>query len=137
MEHATPTKISDLKHPLIGKKLRIAGRFLSYDAIAGSIVLLEGKGRYAVYIDISAAVDDRFSEWVNDRLTTLIVIGYLESSNEPAERSDLPAGVEMVDASNSLQLRALLVVPAQDLDLKLWDRVIEDLQRKDQGSGEQ
>jgi hypothetical protein len=55
-------------------------RFLSYDAIAGRIVLLEGKGRYAVPIDISAAVDDRFSEWVNDRLTTLIVIGYLESS---------------------------------------------------------
>jgi hypothetical protein len=43
----------------------------------------------------------------------------------------------MVDASNSLQVRALLVVPAGDLDLKLWDRIIEDLQRKGQGVGEQ
>jgi hypothetical protein len=56
----------------------MAIRVLSYDAIHGVAVLLDFDGKHTISVDIGSALDDRCKEWVNERLSTVVVIGYLE-----------------------------------------------------------
>jgi hypothetical protein len=59
------------------------------------------------------------------------VMCFLRQSEIP-ESSQLPVGV--VPPSRAIQLRALLVVPAADLDIKLWNRVVDDVQGQEEQS---
>ncbi|TFK26474.1 hypothetical protein FA15DRAFT_667354 [Coprinopsis marcescibilis] len=129
LEHAIPTKISELHRRLVGPKLRIAGRVLVYDAADALATLLDYDGRHTVSVDVSNALDDRSGEWASERLSTVIALGYLEEIySEHPRTDDLPSGVEPPTAG--IRFRAILVAPARDLDLMLWDAVVEDVQAR-------
>jgi hypothetical protein len=98
IESARFASISALGKALVGKKLRVAGRYvkeahrpqhnpliplprlLGYDAIHGLIVLLDADGKHTVVVDVREVLDESSSQWVNERLGTVMVVGYVEES---------------------------------------------------------
>ncbi|KAF9526591.1 hypothetical protein CPB83DRAFT_794417 [Crepidotus variabilis] len=122
---ATRIKLCDINSDLIGRKLRVAGRVLSYDVNTGLIVLVDGKE--AVLVDISLALDFHSKVWATDRLSTIMAIGDLESSDAPLEiPSTASPHVLALKISNQLVLRAILVIPSPNLDLGLWKAVLDE-----------
>ncbi|EDR08807.1 uncharacterized protein LACBIDRAFT_296251 [Laccaria bicolor S238N-H82] len=75
-DSATPTRLCSINESLLGQKLRIAGRVLSYDVLTGLFVLLDNDK--AVMVDVSMALDDKSKLWATERLSTVIVLGHLE-----------------------------------------------------------
>ncbi|KAF6760288.1 hypothetical protein DFP72DRAFT_883727 [Ephemerocybe angulata] len=111
IESARFASIASLDGSFVGKKLRIAGRLLGYDAIHGQIVLV---------------LDDSSTLWINERYGTMSVMGYLEESLE--ELPSLEAAIyarSILRPPPRLFLRAILVIPAGNLDLKLWSAVVD------------
>ncbi|KIM40219.1 hypothetical protein M413DRAFT_446386 [Hebeloma cylindrosporum] len=112
-----------------GKKLRVAGRVLSYDVQTGIVVLIdEGHG---LYVDIVLSLDGQSRRWATERLSTIIALGDLE-------RSEMRLGAPVIDGkgpalkiNEELVLRAILVVPSPDLDLALWNNVLADEEEDD------
>ncbi|KAF8236511.1 hypothetical protein L208DRAFT_1159475, partial [Tricholoma matsutake] len=78
MDAAVPTRIQSLETNMAGRKLRLAGRLLSYD-IATALILLLDKDQ-AVLVDVSLCVNPS-SSWVRERLGVLMIIGYIETSS--------------------------------------------------------
>ncbi|KAJ3523564.1 hypothetical protein NMY22_g11382 [Coprinellus aureogranulatus] len=120
IESARFARIGTLDKGFVGKKLRVAGRLLGYDAIRARITLLDADGKHTIVVDVSEVLDETSSRWVNERLGTLIVMGYVEESPTVC-----PLPAVSFPAPPSLLFKAILVVPAGDLDLKMWDAVVE------------
>ncbi|KAF9024839.1 hypothetical protein BDZ89DRAFT_954413 [Hymenopellis radicata] len=71
-DSALPTSLADVKDSLVGRKLRVAGRLLSYDAITGTIIIVDGT--IGLLVDVTSCLDS----WVRERLGTVMVIGDLQ-----------------------------------------------------------
>ncbi|KAF5317181.1 hypothetical protein D9611_003944 [Ephemerocybe angulata] len=97
IESARFASIASLDGSFVGKKLRIAGRYvkeahrtttqsidssrlLGYDAIHGQIVLLDADGKHTVTVDVGEVLDDSSTLWINERYGTMSVMGYVEES---------------------------------------------------------
>ena len=55
-------------------------RLLSYDAVHGRVLLLDVDGKQTIIIDAQEVLDESSDKWANERLSTLIVMGYVEES---------------------------------------------------------
>ncbi|EGO00046.1 hypothetical protein SERLA73DRAFT_52538 [Serpula lacrymans var. lacrymans S7.3] len=76
-ESAMRATIGSLQADDIGRKLRIAGRMLSYDPQT-ALVLLHDQEK-ALLVDVSLCIDPQTSgRWVRERKNIVYVIGYLE-----------------------------------------------------------
>lgn len=122
-DSATPTRLCSINESLLGQKLRIAGRVLSYDVLTGLFVLLDNDK--AVMVDVSMALDDKSKLWATERLSTVIVLGHLERT-EDLTVLQLPRRIQI---NGHLVIRALLVVPCMDLNLALWNAVVAEGER--------
>ncbi|KAF8976592.1 hypothetical protein BDQ17DRAFT_1551144 [Cyathus striatus] len=103
---------------------------LSYDATTGMIVLMEE--RHGVVVDVSLCVECS-ATWVGERLSKIIVIGHVEDAESPGGIGGDGGGV--VEIERGVVVRAVMVVPAAELDLKLWNRVIEEGEGTPSGKG--
>ncbi|KAF5371623.1 hypothetical protein D9758_003590 [Tetrapyrgos nigripes] len=127
-DSATPTAIYSVKNPaLIGQKLRVAGRMMSYSDENGFIIL-EHKNA-AVLVDVSLIIGPK-SAWVNETYTTIMVAGYLDKSEDALPLPELPPYATAPDIDPHLVLNAILAVPVVDLDMDLWHGAIEELGKK-------
>jgi len=124
---AIPTRIESLHESMAGHKLRLAGRLLSYDDATALILLLD-KNR-AVLVDVSLCMESWCSSWVRERLGVLVVIGHLENCLEQLSIPMIPAYTPAPDINPHLVFRALRVIEAADLDLELWNLVIEEKEK--------
>lgn len=95
-DSAVPTRLSSIRNELIGKKLRVAGKYvpirskpclqltfshriLSHDVRSSSVFLWNDK--HIVLVDISLCLPTSGSiPWLRDSLCTVTLFGYLERS---------------------------------------------------------
>ncbi|KAF8161216.1 hypothetical protein B0H34DRAFT_371144 [Crassisporium funariophilum] len=77
-DSATRKQLCKINDSLLGKKLRVAGKVLSYDVVSGLIILVDGA--YGLLLDISMALDGQSRSWATEHLSTIIGIGHLEQS---------------------------------------------------------
>lgn len=132
MDAAVPTRIQSLETNMAGRKLRLAGRLLSYD-IATALILLLDKDQ-AVLVDVSLCVNPS-SSWVRERLGVLMIIGYIETSSVQVPIPTIPAYAPAPVIDPQLLFRALRVIQASDLDLDLWNLAIEERAKADVYTG--
>jgi len=123
---ASVTPVSNVNDHLIGRKLRLIGRMLSYDSIA-ALVLIQDQDT-ALLVDVSLCVDPRTSgKWIRERKSMVFVLGYLERSNTQLIIPNLPSYSLAPNINPSLVIRALLVYPTlPDVDLKLWNEILNE-----------
>ncbi|KAG6918708.1 hypothetical protein DXG01_012193 [Tephrocybe rancida] len=125
---AKVVRIRSVNELLLGKKLRLAGRLLSYDSTTGLILLLEGD--QALLVDVSLCVDYWAGHWVRDRFGMIRVIGYLEAAPEELPIPTLPTYAPAPAIDPTLVIRALVVEqPETDFDISLWNAAIEENER--------
>ncbi|GLB37544.1 hypothetical protein LshimejAT787_0405950 [Lyophyllum shimeji] len=121
------TSIRSINDSLIGQKLRLMGRQLSYDSTTGLILLFDAnKG---VLVDVSLCVNYLSGSWLREHLSTIGVIGYLEASSEKLPIPTLPTHTAAPALDPTLVIRALLVEHAPDIDMDLWNMAIEERER--------
>jgi hypothetical protein len=127
-----------------GRKIRVAGRMLSYEP-STALALLQDHDA-ALLVDISLCVDHT-SEWPRESGAIVVVVGDLEYMDVCAcivffckqitkllEQDTLPIPVLPLYASPPVHidprvvLRALFVVPKHGLDLHLWHEMVAKLQ---------
>ncbi|KNZ72860.1 hypothetical protein J132_01852 [Termitomyces sp. J132] len=70
-------RVKSVNESLIGEKLRLVGRLLSYDSTTGLVLLVEED--QALLVDVSFCMDKTMGDWVRDRLGTIMVVGHLET----------------------------------------------------------
>ncbi|KAF8897065.1 hypothetical protein CPB84DRAFT_1710051 [Gymnopilus junonius] len=121
-ETATRTRICKVADLPEGQKVRVAGRVLSYDVESGLIILIEG--RHGLLIDSLLSLDNQSSLWATERLSTVIALGRLEYPTVRLKVPTIPSHAHPIKVNENLVLRAILILPAPDLDLKLWNAVL-------------
>ncbi|KAH9485022.1 hypothetical protein JR316_0001926 [Psilocybe cubensis] len=130
-ESAARTRICKVDEGMISRKIRVAGRITSYNADTGLAVLLDGK--FGLLVDTELALDESSGEWATERLCTVMVIGHVERTEQSfaaaAAPPRLPAHASTVQIDMKLVLRAILIVRSPDLDLKLWNSVLEEAEK--------
>jgi hypothetical protein len=105
-DSATRTRICKVNESLAGKKLRVAGKFVSslypiemcfrcilyrvffYDVVTGFIVLVDKAD--GLLVDMSGALDGQSRLWATERLSVVMVIGHLERSSASVGRFSYP-----------------------------------------------
>lgn len=131
---AARTRICKINESLAGEKLRVAGKVFFYDVVTGFIVLLDKSN--GLLVDISGALDGQSKLWVTERLSIIMVIGHLERSNASTPFSILPTptNIPSFRLNDDVVLRAILVIPAADLDLDMWNAVLEEEESEQDGN---
>ncbi|KAF9451987.1 hypothetical protein P691DRAFT_661982 [Macrolepiota fuliginosa MF-IS2] len=74
-EHGIPVVLRKINESMAGKKLRLVGRMLWYEAMSGLVALVDGDR--AVLVDVSLCITPK-STWVQEYLCQLVVLGHLE-----------------------------------------------------------
>ncbi|KAF9474551.1 hypothetical protein BDN70DRAFT_815524 [Pholiota conissans] len=130
-DSATRKSLNTIDDSLEGRKLRVAGRVLAYDAPTGLVVLIDKGHGLLVDVELSLGDGAESAVWVTERLSTIMVIGHLERTPAPLPMpAAMPANAGRVKLNRKLVLRAILVVPTPDLDLALWNSVLQDEERE-------
>jgi len=123
-ESALLLQIRSLDNALIGKKLRIAGRIVSFDSDT-LVLLLRDDANNACLVDASQCIDlSKSLLWLRETSSPVIVLGYLDGNKDDFPIPTLPAFAQAPQIDSSLYLQALLLMPSPDLDLNLWEEVI-------------
>jgi len=123
MDSATPTKIASIDQSLVGRKLRVAGRMVSF----GENVMLVVDGDMGVLVDIRLCTGNS-AEWGRERKGVVMVIGYLERVQTPLPIPPVPPYAAIPAVDRCLVLDALLVTATADLDLAEWNGGIDALE---------
>ncbi|KAJ7091259.1 hypothetical protein C8R44DRAFT_417154 [Mycena epipterygia] len=124
MDPAIPTLLEDIGPDLLGKKLRVAGQALAYDAHTG-LALLRSRN-VAVMLDATQCVSAWAGrDWVGEHLCTVTAVGYLERAPTGLRVPALPLHFPATRIEEGLVLRALLVVARPELDMGLWRAGVE------------
>ncbi|KAF8806457.1 hypothetical protein BYT27DRAFT_7140997, partial [Phlegmacium glaucopus] len=126
---ATRTRICKVNESLAGEKVRVAGKVFCYDVVTGLIVLLDKTN--GLLVDTSNALDGQSGLWATERLSTIMVIGQLERSSTPLP---MPTNIPSFRLNNHVVLRAILVIPATELDLDMWNAVLKDEESEQDGN---
>ncbi|KAL4074198.1 hypothetical protein V8B97DRAFT_725237 [Scleroderma yunnanense] len=112
----------------IGRKLRVAGRMLTYDPESALVLLHDA--RSALLVDVTLCIDteallslsdapknrDIDHRWALERKGYVWVIGHLERVEDQMPIPILPAYLAPPDIDPSLVMRAVIVAPAKDLN---------------------
>ncbi|PPQ93812.1 hypothetical protein CVT25_013521 [Psilocybe cyanescens] len=123
-ESAARIRICKVDETMVDKKIRVAGRVIAYNSHTGLAVLLDGK--FGLLVDTDLSLDEESSDWATERLATVVTMGHLERSEQPLAVPLMPAHAPPVAINRELVLRAILIVRSPDLDLKLWNSVLEE-----------
>ncbi|WFD32537.1 hypothetical protein MSPP1_003585 [Malassezia sp. CBS 17886] len=129
---AASVAIADLSRGLVGRKVRLAGFCVKYDAVSAELVLLHERAH--ITIDISLFLEDTLAVPIQYK-SKLMCIGTLElsapSGPDSARRGDaVPQG--------ALVLRALFLKVVDDLDLRVWvqaARALQGSETREEGIG--
>ncbi|KAJ7594415.1 hypothetical protein C8J56DRAFT_926719 [Mycena floridula] len=125
IETATPCQLSSISDKLVGCKLRVAGKMLCHDPETGYLVLVNGRSRCGLLVDASLCIDAQ-NRWLREHLSILMVLGYLEGSEDALSIPSLPPHAQSYSIPNQfLILKALLVSHIPDLELDAWDSSID------------
>ncbi|ESK97048.1 hypothetical protein Moror_6405 [Moniliophthora roreri MCA 2997] len=129
-DEGVPVRIATLgthHESLVGRKLRIAGRNMSYDVDTGFLILLDDS--VGVLVDISLALErERTFPWMKERFSPVEVLGYLEHSDEELVVPAIPPHASAPEVDTHLVLRAIVVVPSSDLSLEVWNNVVTEME---------
>ncbi|KIJ68010.1 hypothetical protein HYDPIDRAFT_126622 [Hydnomerulius pinastri MD-312] len=122
----------------VGRKLRVAGRMLTYDAESALVLLHDATS--ALLVDVSLCVDadvllstknatDRNVDhcWALERKGLVWVVGYLERVDSQLPIPTLPAYLAPPDIDPSLVMRAVVVAPARDLNTAQLRAVLAEM----------
>ncbi|TRM70018.1 hypothetical protein BD626DRAFT_22128 [Schizophyllum amplum] len=118
-ERATTTTISSISEAHLGRKLRVAGRLLSYDlpTCLGRVCSKEA----AVLVDLSLCA----GPWIRDALQGCVMVtGYLEALEKGATVPTVAGRFAAPHPDPRIVLRALLARATPDLDIGLWDKAV-------------
>ncbi|KAJ7346756.1 hypothetical protein DFH08DRAFT_869222 [Mycena albidolilacea] len=121
MENGVPTRLDTVTADKVGRKLRLAGQVLAYDAETG-VVLLWARD-VAALVDASNCVSAwGVAEWLKERLCTVEVVGYLEHAPADLRVPPLPDHFPLTapQVDEGIIMRASLVVARRDLSLSVW-----------------
>ncbi|KAJ7924943.1 hypothetical protein B0H13DRAFT_1976826, partial [Mycena leptocephala] len=120
MDSGTPTRLDAVAADKLGKKLRLTGQVLAYDAQTGMVVLRVRD--VAVLVDASNCVS-AWTGWLRERLGTVSAVGYLERAPANLRVPVLPEHFAFRDLKldKGLVLQAILVVAASDLEMETFD----------------
>ncbi|KLO19544.1 hypothetical protein SCHPADRAFT_898823 [Schizopora paradoxa] len=114
-------RIRSLDSSKLGRKLRIAGRIVSFDPDT-HVLLLRDEANNAILVDSSQCIDPSKSHlWLRDKGSPVVALGYLEENKDDLPIPTLPAFAQAPEIDPSICLQALLLLPSPDLDLKLWE----------------
>ncbi|KAF8345947.1 hypothetical protein F5887DRAFT_964242 [Amanita rubescens] len=122
--HAIPTRIRSLDQNAVGRKVRVAGRILSYEPTSGLAILLDGE--QGIIVDVSLCVDRSSSSWTRERLCLAMVVGYVETTPMEVAIPTIPAHAPAPRIDGRMVVRAVLVTGCADLELDVWNAAIED-----------
>ncbi|KAG8967713.1 hypothetical protein FRC03_009406 [Tulasnella sp. 419] len=128
-DSAKPVRISSISRSLVGAKLRVVGRMLSYNPEACTVLLVHFP--HAVLVDISICLDPKAGLYfMQEEQQQLMIMGYLEELPAQMELPALPYYVDSPPEVNSrLILRAILVKEVPDLNLAEWDEGVGALEQ--------
>ncbi|KAJ7446191.1 hypothetical protein B0H11DRAFT_2085478 [Mycena galericulata] len=119
MDAGIHTRIEAVGEELLGKKLRVAGQVLAYDAYTGLAVLRAGDA--AVVVDVTDCVSEWSKTWLQERFCTVTALGYLERAATGTRLPGMPKHVNRPRMDEGLVLRALLVKARADLEFEDWN----------------
>jgi len=131
-DFAKRTRLCRVSTQLTGRKVRVAGRLLTYDLGSGLAVLLDGP--HGLLVDLTLVLDAKSNDWAHERLTTVTAIGHLEALDVPLQSQIGPTHSVACKISQHLILRAILVVASSDLDLGLWNAVLMEEEEEEKRS---
>lgn len=129
-EPATVMMLDCITDDDVGRKLRVAGRMLTYDP-STALVLLSFSS-HGLLVDVSLVIDPDAVlstvkwggtldpsvdyNWMHERKAWVWVMGWLERS-EDLPIPEPPPYTSPPDVDPSIVLKALNVIPARDLDI--------------------
>lgn len=133
VEHATVMTLDSITEHDVGRKLRVAGRMLTYDPESALVLLHDASS--ALLVDATLCLDleamhSVFSppsersknpnvdhNWALQRKSHVWVVGYLERAEDELPIPMLPAYLPAPDINPSIFIHALIISPAKDLDI--------------------
>ncbi|KZT04658.1 uncharacterized protein LAESUDRAFT_657387 [Laetiporus sulphureus 93-53] len=128
LDCATPVKLSSITPEFTSRKLRVAGRMLAY--IPETSMLLLADGHAALFVDISLCLNPHSSmPWLRERNSVIMAMGNLEESEHPFPLPILPLHARKSEIDPYLVLRAIVVTDSLTLDLRLWNKAIEEREK--------
>lgn len=135
VDSARLTRLSSISDDMIGRKLRVVGRVLCYD-LGSATMLLENEG-LAIAVDISLCLSSGGSlPWLVEARSVVTVFAYLERPPQSAPRSPaLPSRIPPPTMIPRLQLQAILVLHSPDLDMRLWNETVTEMETIDVQAG--
>ncbi|KAI6036938.1 hypothetical protein BKA83DRAFT_1135268 [Pisolithus microcarpus] len=132
VEHATVMRLDSITEDHVGRKLRVAGRMLTYDPESAHVLLHDASSALLVdaslciNLEVMHSVFDSSSDrsknpnvdhsWALQRKSYVWVVGYLERADDQLPIPILPAYLPAPDINPSIFMRALIISPAKDLD---------------------
>jgi len=120
--------VADLTHALLGRKVRVVGKLLSYDPTT-QVVLLAHQP-HGILVDINLCLDASQSlYYLHEKRGTLMVLGTLEHLEFPMKIPTLSRFSEAPLLNNQLILRAIMVKSTNDINLEQWRRGVMALRQ--------
>jgi len=131
VDSAIPTRLCSIRNELIGKKLRVVGKLLSHDVRSSTVLLWNDS--HIVHADISLCLPTKgCAPWLREPRSTVTVLGYLERSQAEMHSSDpFPLALlphEDVVFIPHVSLQAILVLDSPDVDLRLWNATVAEME---------
>ncbi|KDR75764.1 hypothetical protein GALMADRAFT_248448 [Galerina marginata CBS 339.88] len=78
-ETAVRARLCKIDDSYEGKKVRVAGRVLTYDVATGLATVIDGK--HGLLVNMFLSLDSQSRLWATERLSTIIAIGHLERAD--------------------------------------------------------
>ncbi|KAJ7178402.1 hypothetical protein C8R43DRAFT_1117793 [Mycena crocata] len=122
MDPTLRTRLDAVEDGLLGRKLRVAGQVLAYDAYTGLVLLRERD--VAVLVDVSNCISAWSREWVGEHLCTVTAVGYLERAPPAVAIPALPKHFPPPRIDEGVVVRALLVAARAELELEMWNEAV-------------
>ncbi|KAF9222671.1 hypothetical protein BS17DRAFT_783224 [Gyrodon lividus] len=131
VDHATVMMLDCITEDDIGRKLRVAGRMLTYDAETALVLLYDASSALLVDVNLCVDADALLSvhsatkepknrhvdhHWALERKGYVWVVGYLERADSQLPIPMLPAYLPPPDIDPSLVMRAVIIASAEDFN---------------------
>lgn len=122
VESARVRMLDSITRDDVGRKLRVAGRMLTYDPESALVLLHDARSALLVDVTLCIDADALLSvsdapghRWALERKGHVWVIGHLDRVQDQLPIPMLPTYLAPPDIDPSLVLRAVMVAPAKDL----------------------
>ncbi|KAF8521277.1 hypothetical protein BU17DRAFT_88223 [Hysterangium stoloniferum] len=127
LDYGLVCALEDVNPSLTGKKLRVAGKILSYDP--STYLLLIADLSSGLLIDLRLCLDPaQMMPFLHEMKGTLMVLGSLEHVELPLQIPALPKFVDVPAVDSRIVIRAILVNEVNDLNLEQWRKGVQAIQ---------